>query len=393
MSAPIIVLVAPRQFLAADDGGRIKTASLCTALQQCGELHVLLTDNHPHEGRWFRGESQPLPFGGRAFLWSCVPTQGWLIPLWCKELRLRQWSATRLLLKIRPTLVVADDITTTPTAFRASAPVICHAHNLESLLYADEVVHFEPRMRRRRLRRARVFRAIEERCYPRAAEVWGVRADDVDHFVSLGARRARVMPNTLPESRFDAPSVGRAGEVLFFGSLWWPPNAQAVEYLMDAASGPRAAAAGLRISVAGLGAERLRLSTTPPDSARWRLLGFVDDLKALARESAVVAIPLTSGGGTKLKTLEALALGKPVVTTPEGVAGLDLVDGRHVLIREPGAAFDEVMIEVATHPQRYAGLAAAGQALVRERYSQATVDRGVRDAVTAILAERARDVR
>ena len=128
------------------------------------------------------------------------------------------------------------------------------------------------------------------------------------------------------------------------------------------------------------GAEAGRAGDGGSDPPGLRRLGFVEDLQALARDCAVVAIPLTSGGGTKLKTIEALAMGKPVVTTAEGAAGLDLVDGRHVLIRDIGPAFDEAMIEVALHPQRYLELAREGQAWVRERFSQAAVDRIVRQA-------------
>jgi len=376
MSAPVIALVAPRHFLAANDGGRIKTASLCSALQHCGELHVVVTDNRPHEGHWFHGELLPLPFGGQARFWSCVPRATWLVPLWCKDRRLRRWTAARRLASLRPDIVIADDVTTTRTAFAGTHPrVVCHAHNAESHLYR-QTEGFDAETQRRRLRRAHEYEAIERAYYPRATEVWGVRSSDIEYFESLGIARGRIVPNTLPEDRFCAPSVGRAGEVLFFGSLWWPPNVQAVDYLARAAVTPRVVEAGLRISIAGQG----RAGDGGSDPPGLRRLGFVEDLQALARDCAVVAIPLTSGGGTKLKTIEALAMGKPVVTTAEGAAGLDLVDGRHVLIRDIGPAFDEAMIEVALHPQRYLELAREGQAWVRERFSQAAVDRIVRQA-------------
>jgi glycosyltransferase involved in cell wall biosynthesis len=110
------------------------------------------------------------------------------------------------------------------------------------------------------------------------------------------------------------------------------------------------------------------------DDARVDLRGFVPDLDALYAEASCVVVPLTDGGGSPLKFLEALAHGLPVVATPVAAAGLeDLRSGEHFLLAEArGPAMAEAII-TALDPVTGRRLGAAGRAAVEERYSVAAL--------------------
>ncbi len=62
--------------------------------------------------------------------------------------------------------------------------------------------------------------------------------------------------------------------------------------------------------------------------------GWVDELAPELARAAVVVAPLRSGGGTKLKVLEALAAGRPVVATTVGAEGIEVGDGEHLLVAD-----------------------------------------------------------
>jgi glycosyltransferase involved in cell wall biosynthesis len=78
---------------------------------------------------------------------------------------------------------------------------------------------------------------------------------------------------------------------------------------------------------------------------------------------------LRLGSGTRLKALEALAAGRPVVGTSIGLEGLDLVDGQHALVADDPQAFATAILRMLGDDQLAAGLVAAGRRLVEDRYS------------------------
>jgi glycosyltransferase involved in cell wall biosynthesis len=99
------------------------------------------------------------------------------------------------------------------------------------------------------------------------------------------------------------------------------------------------------------------------------LTGFVDDVRPLIAHSAVCVAPIWQGGGTRLKILEAMALGTPVVTTSKGAEGLDAQDGVHLLISDKPEAFAEAVVRLLRNPQLRQYLIGQAVALIEQQYS------------------------
>src|SRR4029079_1444016 len=78
--------------------------------------------------------------------------------------------------------------------------------------------------------------------------------------------------------------------------------------------------------------------------------GYVADLASLYRDAQVVVVPIQAGGGTRIKEIEALARRRPVVSTPLGVEGLDVVDGVHVLLGDDADAIARQCWRVVSEP-------------------------------------------
>lgn len=106
-----------------------------------------------------------------------------------------------------------------------------------------------------------------------------------------------------------------------------------------------------------------------PSTRNVTLTGHVDDIKSLIASSTVALAPLWSGGGTRLKILESLALGTPLVSTRKGTEGLDVIDGRTVLLADDPVEFAEAVIRVLETPSLRRSLSEEGRRLVGERYS------------------------
>ena len=111
--------------------------------------------------------------------------------------------------------------------------------------------------------------------------------------------------------------------------------------------------------------------------ARIELHGFVEDLRPLYASAAVVVVPLEVSAGTNIKVLEAMACGKPVVTTPVGCAGLDLRDGDDAIIRADWESFAAAVCELLADRELRERIART-RARHRGRALQLDGDRGPR---------------
>jgi glycosyltransferase involved in cell wall biosynthesis len=96
--------------------------------------------------------------------------------------------------------------------------------------------------------------------------------------------------------------------------------------------------------------------------------GYVEDVRALVRSSAVCVVPLRQGGGTRLKILEAMAVGTPVVSTTKGAEGLAVRDGVHLLIADSPDEFAAATVELLTSPELRQRLTRNALALVKAEY-------------------------
>jgi len=98
------------------------------------------------------------------------------------------------------------------------------------------------------------------------------------------------------------------------------------------------------------------------------LTGYVDDIKAWVAASAISVAPLQSGGGTRLKILEAMALGVPVVTTSKGAEGLDVKHEEHLLIADSADDFAKCIVRVLTDKGIRDHLVQNAKKIVSEKY-------------------------
>lgn len=116
-----------------------------------------------------------------------------------------------------------------------------------------------------------------------------------------------------------------------------------------------------------------------------RFTGRLADVKSAVGESSVTVVPLRVGGGTRLKVLESLGLGTPVVSTAKGVEGLDVVDGTDLLVGDTPEAFSAHVLRVLADPALAARLSAAGRARVASTYTWDAIGARLLDIVDDVV--------
>jgi glycosyltransferase involved in cell wall biosynthesis len=118
------------------------------------------------------------------------------------------------------------------------------------------------------------------------------------------------------------------------------------------------------------------------------LSGYVDDIRPLVRSANVCVAPIREGGGTRLKILEAMALGTPVVATHKSAEGLDVFDGKHILLADDPREFAEHTVKLLHDPQLCQRLTAEARELVERRYDWARIGDDFVDLVEEVTERR-----
>lgn len=116
------------------------------------------------------------------------------------------------------------------------------------------------------------------------------------------------------------------------------------------------------------------------------VLGTVPDVSALYARAAVALAPYYYGAGIKIKVLEALAHGVPVVTTSPGLSNTRLVPGVDVTVADSGSAFADSIRTLLGSPSDRTRLAEAGLAYVRTWHNSSTAFAGYRRAVEEVVS-------
>lgn len=120
-------------------------------------------------------------------------------------------------------------------------------------------------------------------------------------------------------------------------------------------------------------------------SAGVELAGFVPSVREAYEQSAIVVVPLISGGGTKLKVLEAMAMGRAVVTTPVGAEGIGARDTVEMEIAATDEEFVRRTVGLLRDPARRDRIAAAARKLAEREYAWDVVNRQMQAAVQSVI--------
>ena len=200
--------------------------------------------------------------------------------------------------------------------------------------------------------------------------------------------RTAVIPNAAdveyyqPRSN-DPPPDGRT--VVFFGLLSYVPNVDGVNhFVMDI--WPRIAEAHPEARCKIIG-DRPPPSLLALAGPRVELTGFVPDLRPHLAAAAVVVVPLRLGGGTRLKIVEAMAMGKAIVSTTLGAEGIEAVPGRDILVEDEPVGFADAVSHLLAEPSLAARVGQSARQLAVKRYAWSGAARALEGFYRRILLE------
>jgi glycosyltransferase involved in cell wall biosynthesis len=270
-----------------------------------------------------------------------------------------------LLADHRIDVAVADFLLVTRNfPHRPARPTVLFQHNVESALWRRNAKYERNPVKKAifTIESAKMYR-YERTAVSRFDHVVAVS----EHDRSLMLEMAPNAPITVVRTGVDVegfrpvPGASRGERtVMFLGSMDWPANIDGVEYFCDRVW-PQVVAAvpDARFRVVG--------RNPPPRITRFagesvEIVGGVKSVLPYLHEAAVFVVPLRIGGGTRLKIYEAMAAGVPIVSTAVGAEGLDVQDGKNIVLADDAERFAAAVIELLNSPARRADIAGAAAA-------------------------------
>lgn len=287
---------------------------------------------------------------------------------------------TRTLRQHRCDLVIASELDMLPYALaQRDAPILLD--DLEVAVYRDGIArHHSVKARLRAYLTWFKLGVYLRRALPRVAACTVVSEQEREdvRMIAPAYERVSVLPNAVDLAHY----AGRHGSpkpntLVFTGSLSYRPNYEGLRwFLAEVFPRVQRAVPGVRLRVTGStqGIDRAAL----PGGSAVEYTGYVDDIRPVVAESWVSVVPLWHGAGTRLKILEAMALGTPVVSTTKGAEGLAVTSGTDIMVRDDPDGFARGVIEVLGSHELRDCLANGGHRLVRDRYDWQVVGADVR---------------
>jgi glycosyltransferase involved in cell wall biosynthesis len=269
-----------------------------------------------------------------------------------------------------------------------AAPTTCTHHSIESQLLRLQAQKVQSRVLGTYLAyQASLLERVERQVCPQFSVNVMMSDTDAERLRSIAVdARTIVVPNGVDTEYFRPLRQVRAvaGRVAFVGATHTFPNRDAVEYLLSEIWPKiRRAQHAASLSLIGGG--------PAPDGAHHALapgvtaLGHVPDVRPHLAAASCCVVPLRIGGGTRLKILDAWAMGRAVVSTPIGCEGLRAVDGENILIRDEAGAFADAVVQVLEDSELRSQLESNGRRTARAAYDWSVVGRGMRSEYQRVM--------
>ena len=247
------------------------------------------------------------------------------------------------------------------------------AHNVESLIWRRYTEAADNPVKRLYIReQLRKFERFERWAYSSATAAVAVSREDAALMRSdFGATRVHVVENGVDVDFFRPQrDVDRdPAQMLFMGSLDWRPNQDAAVQLLTEVL-PRVRARVPHATAVLVGRrppDWLRAKVTATPGAE--LHADVPDVRPFLARCGFLVVPLRIGGGSRLKILEALAAGTPVVSTRVGAEGLELAPDRDLIVADTPAELVDATLAAIRRPEELADTAESGRERVLAHYS------------------------
>ncbi len=195
----------------------------------------------------------------------------------------------------------------------------------------------------------------EKYFWNKASKVIAVSQNDKEKMLSHNpALGVEIVPNGVDteffkvESKYKSKSINKSPTILYVGNFRWLQNREAVEILIkEIWPLIKKQLSNSKLWIVGIGIDRMKKLLDKDINFN----GQIEDIRLAYRNADLVLAPIRGPGGTRLKVLEAMAAGCPVVTTPVGIEGIGATDNEEVIIAKTNEELAQMAVKVINNPE------------------------------------------
>jgi glycosyltransferase involved in cell wall biosynthesis len=256
-------------------------------------------------------------------------------------------------------LIICDFLFPAPNVrgLKLKTPTVLFQHNMEAQIWdrmqgnqKNPIGRFYFGLQRKRMRN------LEQSLSDLFDGVITVSEDDTEYARrEYGAKNVLGHVPTGVDMDFFQPQEmtdRKSGRLAFLGSMDWMPNIEGVKWFLEYVyAGIRGKVASVSFYVIGRNPPPSLLRFEEKDSSV-SFSGTVSDVRPCIGGCQIMVVPLLSGGGTRIKILEAMALGIPVISTTIGAEGLGLTPGVHFLVADTPEDYVRHVADLVVSPEK-----------------------------------------
>jgi glycosyltransferase involved in cell wall biosynthesis len=275
----------------------------------------------------------------------------------------------------KPDVVILDSLFTCGyidvIRLNSKAKIIYRAHNIEYLIWQEIALKTKSFFKNRYLHiQSQRLKKEELQLIAKCDGILAITEKDKDFFAAnFASKNLMHLPFTLDVMTYNHKNDYHQKALFFIGAMDWYPNLEGVKWFIDKVwnmvlqQHPTA-----KFYIAG--------KAMPDELKNLELkniinLGEVTDAKKFMENYPMMVAPIFSGGGLKIKIVEAMAMGKIVVCNPEAAAGIPITDKKNVLLANSSSAFIDAINNCFNHFQKQHHIGENARLLIETNFSSA----------------------
>jgi glycosyltransferase involved in cell wall biosynthesis len=255
--------------------------------------------------------------------------------------------------------------------------IIVRTHNIEHHIWEHQAITCAQPIKKIYLKKlAKQLKKYELTALQMADGIMAISQEDVNFIKhSLPLVPIEIIPTSFPTQTIENNYT--LDDFYFLGAMDWLPNREGVDWLKHQVIPLLSMKADVHIAGKNLTCETYF-------NTQFKCHGEIESAAQFIQEHGICLIPIQSGSGIKIKLLESMAMGKPIITTTEGARGVLVEHNKHVLIADSPEQFAQAMLELKTDENKRIQLGKAARSFVIDNFGEEKISNRIFEFIRSI---------